>query len=69
MTARRFTGIASAAFLATIASLSSVVLSYLGNPYLTGTVLAGTAALVACAMFDGRRAAAVAGVLWAGSSW
>ena len=63
LTARRFTGIASAAFLATIASLSSVVLSYLGNSYLTGTVLAGTAALVACAMFDGRRAAAAAGVL------
>ncbi len=63
ITARRFTGIPSAAFLTTITSLSSVVLSYLGNSYLTGTVLAGTAALVACAMFDGRRAAAVAGVL------
>ena len=61
--ARRFTGVASAAFLACIASLSSVMLSNLGNTYLTGTVLAGTAALVACAMFDGKRAAIAAGVV------
>ena len=61
--ARRFTGIPSAAFLACIASLSSVMLSNLGNTYLTGTVLAGTAALVACAMFDGKRAAIAAGVV------
>ena len=59
---RRFTGIPTAAFLTTITSLSTVVLSYLGNTYLTGSVLAGTAVLVACAMFDGRRAAALAGV-------
>jgi hypothetical protein len=59
---RRFTGIPSAVFLTTVASLSSVVLSYLGNPYLTGPVLAGTAVLIAAAMFDGRRAAAIAGV-------
>ena len=57
---RRFTGIASAVFLTTVTSLSSVVLSYLGNPYLTGPVLAGTAVLIAAAMFDGRRAAAIA---------
>jgi hypothetical protein len=62
VTLRRFTSIASAAFLATITSLSTVVLSYLGNPYLTGTVLAGTAVLIACAMFDSRWAAAIAGV-------
>ena len=60
--ARRFTGIASAVFLTTITSLSSVVLSYLGNPYLTGPVLAGTAVLIAAAMFDDRWAAIVAGV-------
>jgi hypothetical protein len=58
---RRFTGMASAAFLTTIASLSTVVLSYLGNTYLTGSVLAGTCVLIAAAMFDGRRAAVVAG--------
>jgi hypothetical protein len=61
--ARRFTGIPSAAFLACIASLSSVMLSYLGNTYLTGSVLAGTAALIACALFDSRKAAAVAGLV------
>jgi hypothetical protein len=60
---RRFAGIASSGFLATIVSLSTVVLSYLGNPYLTGAVLAGTTALIACALFDGWRAGAVAGVL------
>jgi hypothetical protein len=62
VTVRRFTGIASAAFLTVMASLSTVVLSYLGNPYLTGSVLAGTSVLVACAMFEGRRAAAGAGI-------
>lgn len=62
ITMRRFTGIASAAFLTLIASLSTVMLSYLGNTYVTGSVLAGTSVLIACAMFDGRRAAAVAGV-------
>lgn len=58
---RRFTGIPSAAYLATVTSLSTVVLSYLGNTYLTGSVLAGTAVLVAAALFDDRRAAVVAG--------
>ena len=51
VTMRRFTSITSATFLATIVSLSTVVLSYLGNPYLTGSVMAGTAVLIACAMF------------------
>jgi hypothetical protein len=60
---RRFTGMASAAFLATVASLSTVVLSYLGNTYLTGSVLAGTSVLVATALFDSRRASALAGVV------
>jgi hypothetical protein len=60
---RRFTGMASAGFLAALASLSTVLLSYLGNSYLTGTVLAGTSVLVATALFDGRRAGALAGVV------
>lgn len=60
---RRFTGIPSAAFLTTITSLTTVVLSYLGNTYLTGSVLAGTTAVVAAALFPSKRAAAVAGVL------
>ena len=60
---RRFTGIASAGFLTLAVSLSTVVLSYFGNTYLTGAVLAGTMALVACATIGGRGSAAVAGVL------
>lgn len=62
VTMRRFTSITSATFLATIVSLSTVVLSYLGNTYLTGSVMAGTAVLIACAMFDSRWAAAIAGI-------
>ena len=60
---RRFTGIPSAAFLTAITSLTTVVLSYLGNTYLTGSVLAGTTAVIAAALFGGNRAAAIAGVL------
>lgn len=59
---RRFTGMPTATFLTTMTSLSSVVLSYLGNSYVTGSVLAGTAVLIACALFDTRAAAVVAGV-------
>jgi len=62
ITLRRFTGIVSAGFLALLTSLSTVVLSYLGNPYITGSVMAGTAVLIACAMFSSRRAGAAAGV-------
>jgi hypothetical protein len=60
---RRFTAIASAAFLTGILTLSTVVLSYLGNSYLTGSVLAGTAAVIATALFRGKRAAILAGAL------
>ncbi len=61
VTLRRFAGIASASFLTAVLGLSSVVLSYLGNPYLTGSVLAGTSGVIAAAMFDGHRGAAVGG--------
>lgn len=60
---RRVTGIMTATFLTLAISLSTVVLSYLGNTYLTGAVLAGTTALIACAMIGGRIAAATAGVV------
>ncbi len=43
--------------------LSSVPLSYLANPYVTGSVLAGTSALIAAAMYDSRKAAILAGAL------
>jgi len=60
---RRFTGIPSSIFLTGIVSLSTVVLSYLGNPYLTGPVLAGTAAIIATACFAGPRPAILAGAI------
>ena len=59
---RRFTCRPSAAYLATLASMSTVVLGYLGNPYLTGAVMAGTAVALATAMSDSRAAAAIGGV-------
>ena len=45
---RTFTRIPAGVALTTLASLSTVVLAYLGNTYLTGSVLAGTALLIAC---------------------
>ncbi|HAN71002.1 MAG TPA: hypothetical protein DCQ36_05360, partial [Actinobacteria bacterium] len=60
---RRFTAIASAAFLTGIVSLSTVVLSYFGNSYLTGSVLAGTAAVIAAALFRGSRPAIIGGAI------
>jgi hypothetical protein len=62
VTLRRFTSRPSAAVITVLISLSTVVLSYLSNSYLTGSVLAGTAALIALAMSDTQRAAVVAGV-------
>lgn len=60
---RRFASLPTAAFLTAAISLSTVPLSYLANPYLTGAVLAGTSALIAAALFDSRRAAALAGLV------
>ena len=59
---RRYTCRPSAAFVALVVSLNTVVLGYLGNPYLTGTVMACTVVLIACAMSDTKVAAATAGV-------
>ena len=58
---RRFVSIPTAAFVTSAVSLSSVVLSYLGNPYLTGSVMAGTAVLIALSQSDRRSAAIGAG--------
>jgi len=60
---RRFTSTPTAALLTAAISLSTVPLSYLANPYVTGAVLAGTSALIATAMFDSRKAAVLAGVI------
>ncbi len=60
---RKFTSTPTAAALTAAISLSTVPLSYLANPYVTGAVLAGTSALIATAMFDSRKAAVLAGVI------
>lgn len=59
---RRYTSALSATFLVAITSLSTVVLSYLGNPYPTGAVLAGTVVLIACAMWNTKASSVIAGV-------
>lgn len=60
---RRFASRPTAAFATALTGLSSVVLSYLGNPYLTGSVLAGTALLIALSQSDRRSAAVGSGVI------
>ncbi|MSW95132.1 MAG: hypothetical protein F2806_09405, partial [Actinobacteria bacterium] len=60
---RTFTSAPIAAVLTACISFSSVPLSYLANPYLTGAVLAGTSALIATALFQSNKAAITAGVI------
>lgn len=61
VTLRRFTGRTTAAVLTALITMSTVVLSYLGNPYLTGSILAGTSLLIALAFSDRRTTTAAAG--------
>ena len=63
ITIKKFSNTQTAAILTACIALSSVPLSYLANPYLTGAVLAGTSALTATAMFEGKKSAITAGVL------
>ena len=49
---RRFTSVGRAALLTAFIVTNTVVLSYLGNPYLTGSVLAGTSMLILLALSD-----------------
>jgi len=63
ITVKKVSNTTIAAVLTACIALSSVPLSYLANPYLTGAVLAGTSALIATAMFDSRKAAITAGVI------
>lgn len=60
---RRFSALPLATALTACIALSTVPLSYLANPYLTGAVLAGTSVLIAAALFDSRRSALVAGAV------
>ena len=63
ITVKKFSNTQTAAVLTACIALSSVPLSYLANPYLTGAVLAGTSALIATAMFESKKSAITAGVL------
>ncbi len=58
----RFTNRVTAIWLTALIATSTVPLSYLGNSYLTGAVLAGTAALINLAVNPSRGAAILSGV-------
>ena len=60
---RRSTGFWRATWLTAAAVASSVLLAYLGNPYITGTIMAGTAALAALATFHTPAAAIASGAV------
>jgi hypothetical protein len=59
---RRFTRRINAVLVTFPCVLSTVVLSYLANTYITGTVMALTAIVIAAALFDGWRAHLLVGV-------
>ncbi len=84
VTIRRHARVWVAAWLSSGVVTSTVILSYLGNPYLTGSTFAGTAALIALGTSVDRRMASAAlagtilgwlimvyppGVLLAGTIW
>lgn len=59
---KRFTGRVTSIWLTALIATSTVPLSYLGNSYLTGAVLAGTAALINLAVNPSRGAAILSGL-------
>jgi hypothetical protein len=59
---KRFTNRVSVIWLTALIVSSTVPLSYLGNPYLTGAVLAGTAALINLTVNPNHGAAILSGV-------
>ena len=61
--ARRATGFWRATWLTAAVVASSVLLAYLGNPYITASIMAGTAALVALSTFDKPLAAIASGLV------
>ena len=61
--ARRSTGFWRATWLTAAVLASSVMLAYLGNPYITGTIMAGTAALAALSTFNTWPAAMASGLV------
>ncbi len=60
--ARVFTSRPTATVVTTILMMNTVVLAYLGNPYVTGSALAGISIALAAGLFPSRRSCAVAGV-------
>ena len=62
-TARLFTGFWRATWLTAATAGSSVMLSYLGNTYITGSIMAGTAALIALGIRFGAGTSITAGVV------
>lgn len=60
--ARRFTGFWRATWLSMAVSSSSIVMAYFGNPYVSATVLAGLACLLAFSVRDGLVSAIGSGV-------
>jgi hypothetical protein len=58
---RRFTGFWRATWLTAAASSSSIVVAYLGNPYVSATVVSGLMLLMAAALRDSPTAAGVSG--------
>ncbi len=60
--ARVFGSRSAAAVVTAILVMSTVVLAYLGNPYVTGSALAGISVAIAAGILPSRRACAVAGV-------
>ena len=59
---RRFIGFWRATWLAAATGCSSIVIAYFGNPYVSATVLAGLAALMAFAIRDGHACAVGGGI-------
>jgi hypothetical protein len=62
-TTRKFTGFWRSTWLTAATASSSVIVAYLGNPYITGSIMAGTAALIALGIRLGSRAAATSGIV------
>ena len=60
---RLFTGLWRATWITAAGASSSVLLAYLGNPYITGSIMAGTGALIALGLRQHLMTGAVAGVV------
>ena len=62
-TARAYSGFWRSTWLTAATASSSVIVAYLGNPYITGSIMGGTAALIALGVRVGPVTAAASGVV------